>query len=67
MADPGDQGRRGAAPSLFLDQTEARSVEKHFFGDQPPTPLFKGRDDQGPPYLKVWIWHWKQQNTIQSK
>ena len=35
VADPGD-----APPTLFLDQTEARRVEKRFFGDRsPPPPL----------------------------
>ena len=34
---------RGARPSLFVDQTEARRAEKMFFGDRLPPP----------PYLKV--------------
>ena len=39
---------RGARlPPFFLDQTEARRAEKNFFET--------GR----PPYLKVWIRHWK--------
>ena len=48
-------GPRGTqAPPLFLDQTEARRAEKNIFGDA-PSPLSQGLDDQGPPYLKVWI------------
>ena len=40
--------RPGGPPSpLFLDQTEVRRAEKIFFET--------GR----PPYLKVWIRHWK--------
>ena len=31
VADPGEP-----PPPLFLDQTEARRVEKYFFGDQAP-------------------------------
>ena len=58
MADPGE-GPGG--PPLFFHQTEARRAEKNFFGDTlsppPPPPLFKGRDDRGPHYLKVWIRH----------
>ena len=39
------QGRGpGGPPPLFPDQTEARRVEKNFFGDQHP-----------PPYLRVWM------------
>ena len=34
-------------PPLFLDQTEARGAEKHFFGDPPPT-LSQGLDDPPP-------------------
>ena len=29
------EGPRGAAPPLFLDQTEARRTEKKFFEDRP--------------------------------
>ena len=38
-------GSRGRArvPRLFLDQTEARKVEKIFFGDR------------APPFLRVWM------------
>ena len=39
----------GAAPLLFLDQTEARRTEKILLADRHP-PL--------PPYLKVRMWHW---------
>ena len=35
VADPVEKAR-GAAPSLFLDQTEARRAEKIFLGDCPP-------------------------------
>ena len=35
VADPGD----APPPTLFLDQTEARRVEKRFFGDRSPPPL----------------------------
>ena len=42
-------GARGA-PSLFLDQTDARRAEKNFFGDHPlrphpPSPLSQDLDD----------------------
>ena len=39
-------GSRGGAraPTLFLDQNQARRAEKDFFGGHPP-----------PPYLRVWI------------
>ena len=37
----------GAAPLLFLDQTEARRTEKNFVGRPHPAP-----------YLNVCIWHW---------
>ena len=55
------QGRGGAggpAPTLLLDQTEARRAEKIFFGDRhPPSPppppplppLSLGLDDRAPP------------------
>ena len=33
-----------AAPSLFLDQTEARRAEKNCFGHRPPPPLSQGLD-----------------------
>ena len=39
-------GARGPAPSLFLDQTEARRAEKIVVGDH---PLLS--------YLKVWVRH----------
>ena len=43
------EGARGArAPSLFLDQTEARRAESNFFGVQAP-PLSQGLDDR--PFL----------------
>ena len=41
VADPGDAPH---PPTLFLDQTEARRVEKRFFGDRSPPP-------PSPPYL----------------
>ena len=40
-------GRPGSP--LFLDQSEARRVEKILGGDQPPPPLSKGLDKQSPP------------------
>ena len=51
VVDPGE-GLRGP---LFLDQTEARRVEKNFF--ETAAPLSQGLDDRPPhfPYLKVWI------------
>ena len=41
-ADPG-----GPAPSLFLEQTEARRTENLFFWDRPPTSS-KDLDDRAP-------------------
>ena len=41
------EGARGARPALFLDQNEARRVEKILFETGPP--LSQGLDDQGPP------------------
>ena len=51
VVDPGE-GLRGP---LFLDQTEARRVEKIFF--ETAAPLSQGLYDRPPPfpYLKVWI------------
>ena len=47
------QGRGSRGP-LFLDQTEARRVEKKFL--ETAAPLSQGLDDRPPfPYLKVWI------------
>ena len=46
-------------PPLFLDQAEARRVEKIFWGDRPPS-LSEGLDDPQPPPPpdpKVWIRH----------
>jgi len=37
-------------PLLFLDQTEARKVEKIFLETAPP-PLSKGLDDRPPPLI----------------
>ena len=58
MVDPGE-GPRGLPTlplPLFLDQSEARGVEKKILGDRPH--LFsKGLDDRVPHYLKVWIRH----------
>ena len=39
VADPGE-GPGGAAPLLFLDQTEAQRAGKNFFGDE--LPLISG-------------------------
>ena len=48
-ADPG-----GPAPSLFLEQTEARRTENFFFETGPPPHV--RIEMTGPPhYLKVWI------------
>ena len=49
VADPGE-GPWGAhpLPPLFLDETEARRVEKNFFGDR-SFPLSQGLDDPLPP------------------
>ena len=52
--------RGGAAPSLVLDQTYGRRVEKKIFGHRTPR-LPQGLDDPGPPpYLKVWIRHYQR-------
>ena len=51
-------GARGPVPPLFLDQTEARRIEKNFFWDRAPPPLSQGLDDRNPPYLKVCIHYW---------
>lgn len=62
VADPGEgsEGPEGPPPfshspllPLFLDQIEARRVEKKIFGNGPP--LTQSLDDRGSPYLKVWI------------
>ena len=37
MADPGE-GPGGPGPTVFLDQTDARSAEKIFFFNRPPPP-----------------------------
>ena len=47
--------RAPSLPSLFLDQTETRRAEKHFFN---PPALSQGLDDRSPSYLKVWIRRW---------
>ena len=48
VADPG-KGPGAPPPPLFLDQTEARSAEKIFWGDRAPLPLSKGLDRPPPP------------------
>ena len=51
--------KRLPGPPLFLDQTEARRVEKIcFFG--PGAPLILGSGWPPPPYPKVWIRHCSQ-------
>ena len=55
VADLGEVPRGTSFPLLFLDQTEARTAQKNFFGDGAPPPLSQGLDDWVPPYLKVWI------------
>ena len=47
MADPGE-GPGGPDPPLFLDQTEARRVEKYIFL-KTALALSQGLDDRGPP------------------
>ena len=47
VADPGEGPGGVRPPPLFLDQTEARRAEKHFFG-RPPPPLSKDLDDRPP-------------------
>ena len=62
--------RGGAAPPLFLDQTEALRAEKYFWRPG-PSPLSKREwstsfslalsqdlNDRAPTYFKVWIRHW---------
>ena len=50
LADP----REGRGGPLFLDQTEARRVEKMFW--RPPPPYLRVWMTPPPfPYLKVWI------------
>ena len=58
VADPGEGPGLPSPPLLFLDQTEARKVEKIFL-ETGPSPLSKDLDDRSPPslYLKVWIRH----------
>ena len=48
VVDPGE-GLRGP---LFLDQTEARRVEKNFF--ETAAPLSQGLDDRPPPPSLIW-------------
>ena len=56
-----ERGLRGPGPPfLCLDETEARRDKKNFFGDWAPPTFSKDLDDRPhPPYLKVWIRHWK--------
>ena len=58
VANPAE-GPAGPASRLFLDQTEARSAETR-------SPFHPGVDDPSPlpPYLKVWIRHWGQYNSM---
>ena len=48
VVDPGEgpEGPAPPPPPLLLDQTEAGRAEKKFLEIRPP-------------YLKVWMWHWK--------
>ena len=58
VTDPGEEpggGGGGGWHPLFLDQTEAQSVEKIFL--RPPPPYSQGLEDPPPPDLKVWIRH----------
>ena len=56
--------RCAQASPLFLDQTEAWRAEKKFFWDQPPSPspspYLRACMTGPPPYLKVWISHYKE-------
>ena len=52
-------GALGAWPSLFLDQTEARTAEKNFLETAPAPPYLRVWMTGAPPYLKVFIRHWK--------
>ena len=65
VADPreGPGGPPPPLPPLFLDQTEAQRAKKNVF--ETPPPLSQGLNDRAPfpPYLKVWIRHWKCQCT----
>ena len=57
MADPGEgPGGPDPPPPLFLDQTEARRVEKYFFS-KTALASSQGLDDRGPRYLEVWFRH----------
>ena len=60
VADPGEGpgGPGPPPPPLFLGQTEARRVEKYFFGDRPPSLNFIRllrvvTTPYRPPYLRV--------------
>ena len=48
VADPGEGPGEARAPSLILDQNEARRAEKIFFWGGPP--LYRGLDDRPPTY-----------------
>ena len=55
------RGRGLGSPALLiLDQNGALRAENKFFWDCPP--LSQGLDDRplpSPPYVKVWIRHWR--------
>ena len=44
-------------PPLFLDQTEARRVQKHFLRSPPPRLISGSGRTGGASYLKVWSRH----------
>ena len=51
-----NQGRgRGARPSLFFDQNEARRAENIFLGDRSPPPNLRVWMTAPLPYLRVWM------------
>ena len=52
-------GTRGACPPLMSGPNSGPKGQKIFLGDGPP-PLSKGLDNRAPPpYLKIWIQHYK--------
>ena len=54
-----DQGKGRGGPGHTFDFRPNWGPKEIFSGTAHPLSL--GLDDQGPPYLKVWIRHWNVQ------
>ena len=57
VADPGEGPGPPPPPLLFLDQSEARKVEKGFLETRAPPYLGEGLDDRPPTLSQVCIRH----------